>query len=87
MIVFHSPDHLALGRALREFRARRGLSQESFGSRAGMHRNYVGAIEPTAKINPTFKVLLELARGLDVPLSRPDPPLRGRVAEVGRGSR
>jgi transcriptional regulator with XRE-family HTH domain len=86
MIVFHSQDHLALGRALREFRARRGLSQESFGSRAGMHRNYVGAIE-RGEINPTFKILLKLARGLDAPLSDLIRLFEERVDEVGRGSR
>lgn len=68
MAVIHSPDHVLLGRALREFRARHGLSQESFGFRAGMHRNYVGAIE-RGEVNPTFKILLKLARGVDAPLS------------------
>jgi len=81
MIVFHSQDHLALGRALREFRARRGLSQESFGSRAGMHRNYVGAIE-RGEINPTFKILLKLARALDAPLSDLIRLYEDRIAEV-----
>jgi len=40
-------DHalLALGRAVRELRARNGLSQESLGMRADMHRNYVGTID------------------------------------------
>jgi transcriptional regulator with XRE-family HTH domain len=38
------------------------------GERAGLHRNYVGAIE-RGEINPTFRIMLELTRGLDVPLS------------------
>ena len=59
----HSPDHARLGRAVRELRARRGLSQEELGFRAGLHRNYVGAIE-RGEINPTFRVLLKLERGL-----------------------
>ena len=48
----HSSFHDALGRAVRETRARRGLSQESLGYVAGLHRNYVGAIE-RGEINPT----------------------------------
>lgn len=64
----HSPEHARLGRAVRELRARRGLSQEELGNRAGLHRNYVGAIE-RGEINPTFRVLLKLERGLQLPLS------------------
>lgn len=49
-------------------RARRDLSQEELGFRARLHRNYIGAIE-RGEINPTFRVLLKLARGLQMPLS------------------
>jgi hypothetical protein len=49
-----TPEHHALGRALLELRARRGLSQEQLGFDAGLHRNYVGAIE-RGEINPTFR--------------------------------
>jgi len=49
-------------------RARRDLSQEELGYRARLHRNYVGAIE-RGEINATFRVLLKLARGLQMPLS------------------
>jgi ribosome-binding protein aMBF1 (putative translation factor) len=58
----------ALGAAVRELRARRGLSQEALGFRAGVHRNYVGGIE-RGELNVTFRVLLKLARGLAVSLS------------------
>lgn len=58
----------ALGAAVRELRARRGLSQESLGLRGGLHRNYVGAIE-RGEQNVTFRVLLKLVSGLHVPLS------------------
>ena len=64
----HSPEHARLGRAVRELRARRALSQEELGYRSGLHRNYVGAIE-RGEINPTFRVLLKLERGLQLPLS------------------
>jgi DNA-binding XRE family transcriptional regulator len=61
-------EHHALGRALLELRARRGLSQEQLGFASGLHRNYVGAIE-RGEINPTFRVLLKLTVGLRLPLS------------------
>jgi transcriptional regulator with XRE-family HTH domain len=64
----HGPRHSALGRAVRVARAMRGLSQEELGYRADLHRNYVGAIE-RGEINPTFRVLLKLERGLAIPLS------------------
>jgi DNA-binding XRE family transcriptional regulator len=57
----------ALGRAVLELRARRGLSQEQLGAEADLHRNYVGAIE-RGEINPTFRVLLKLAASLRLPL-------------------
>lgn len=62
-------DQRVLGRAVRELRARRSMSQERLGEHADMHRNYIGAIE-RGEINPTFRVLLKLAGGLDVPLSQ-----------------
>jgi ribosome-binding protein aMBF1 (putative translation factor) len=63
-----SEQHRALGHVVRYTRARRALSQEELGFHARLHRNYVGAIE-RGEINPTFRVLLKLARGLDLPLS------------------
>ncbi len=63
-----SPDHTALGAAVREVRARRGLSQEKLGFAAGLHRNYIGAIE-RGEINATFRTLLALTGGLVLPLS------------------
>jgi transcriptional regulator with XRE-family HTH domain len=64
----HSAEHLVLGRAIREIRARRSYSQEEFGLHAGLHRNYVGALE-RGEINATFKTLLAVATGLGVSLS------------------
>ncbi len=62
-----SPSH-ALGAAVRDLRYRRVISQEDLGFRAGLHRNYIGALE-RGEINPTFRTLLRLVNGLDVPLS------------------
>jgi transcriptional regulator with XRE-family HTH domain len=82
-----TPEHGALGRAVRELRARRGHSQETLGFASGLHRNYVGAIE-RGEINPTFRVLLQVSEdGLDIPiedtmkvyrrqLREPPPPRR-----------
>jgi len=63
-----SADHFALGRAARELRARRSMSQEYLGLVSGMHRNQIGAIE-RGEQNPTFWTLLNLTSGLRVPLS------------------
>jgi transcriptional regulator with XRE-family HTH domain len=63
-----APNLKALGAAVRELRARRGLSQEWLGYRAGLHRNYIGAIE-RGTINPTFRTLTYLMGGLMLPLS------------------
>lgn len=62
------PEYVTLGRAVREIRARRALTQEALGRESALHRNYVGAIE-RGEINPTFRILRKLASGLDVQLS------------------
>jgi DNA-binding XRE family transcriptional regulator len=64
----YPPEQIALGRAVYELRARRGLSQEELGFQSGLHRNYVGAIE-RGEQNITFRLLLKLSRGLHLPLS------------------
>jgi transcriptional regulator with XRE-family HTH domain len=76
-----TPAHDALGHAVRELRARRRLSQEELGFRAGLHRNYVGAIE-RGEINPTFRVLLKLSVGLALPLSEIVALAETRASEV-----
>jgi transcriptional regulator with XRE-family HTH domain len=78
-----SPDHHALGRAVREVRARRGISQEELGFRALLHRNYVGALE-RGRVNPTFRTLLHLTRGLDVELSELVRVYERHTAEADR---
>jgi transcriptional regulator with XRE-family HTH domain len=64
----HAQERRWLGRAIREARARRGLSQEELGFRAGLHRNFVGALE-RGETNPTFNTLLHVMSGLDLALS------------------
>jgi len=63
-----SVEHVVLGQALRELRRRRAITQEELGFRCGKHRNYVGALE-RGEVNATFRTLLVVTRGLDVPLS------------------
>ena len=73
----------ALGRAVREIRARRGLSQEALGFKAGLHRNYVGYIE-VGRINPTWRTLLRLTAGLHVPMSELFEVYERQLADAGR---
>jgi transcriptional regulator with XRE-family HTH domain len=77
-----SIDHLVLGRAIRELRARRDLSQEMLGAEARLHRNYIGAIE-RGEINPTFRILLKLSTGLRLPLSEILALYEQRLADHG----
>lgn len=58
-----------LGDAIRVRRAHLRLSQEQAGRRAGMHRNYFGALE-RGEVNPTYGTLLRLAAGLHMPLEK-----------------
>jgi transcriptional regulator with XRE-family HTH domain len=78
-----SPDHLALGFAIREARARRGISQEELGFRSTLHRNYVGAIE-RGEINPTFRILMKVSSGLGVELSALVALYERHLAEAGQ---
>ncbi|MCW2951040.1 MAG: transcriptional regulator, family [Conexibacter sp.] len=57
-----------LGYVIRELRRARSLSQEQLGFDSDLHRNYVGSIE-RGEINPTFRILLQLAQGLGMRLS------------------
>lgn len=68
MAAAQSPEHVVFGRALRELRVARDLSQEELAFRAGLHRNYVGACE-RGEINLSLRVMLQLANGLQVTLS------------------
>src|SRR5437868_1911671 len=56
----------ALGRAVRELRARNDLSQEDLGKSVDMHRNYVGTVE-RGEANLGVLNLLRLVNALGVP--------------------
>jgi len=79
-----STQHVVLGRAIRELRVRRGLSQETLGWQSDLHRNYVGAIE-RGEINPTFRVLIRVSIGLGFPLSELFALYELRLAKGPRG--
>jgi transcriptional regulator with XRE-family HTH domain len=64
-VAQRSQAHAALGRAIRDFRGRREISQEDLAHRAGMHRTYLGGIERGER-NPSYTNLLKVARALDV---------------------
>ena len=64
----YSREFVALGAAVRELRSRRRLTQERLAWAAGVHRNYVGAIE-RGEINPTFLSLMRLTGGLEISLA------------------
>jgi len=64
-VVQRSQAHVALGRAIRDFRGRRAISQEDLAHRAGMHRTYLGGIERGER-TPSYTNLRKVADALDV---------------------
>ncbi len=58
-----------LGHAIRVRRHDLRLSQAQAARQAGMHRNYVGALE-RGEINPTYGTLLRIAGGLRITLDQ-----------------
>jgi len=63
-----SPAHLAYGRALREVRLKRGISQERLAHLSGLDRTYVSGIERGER-NPSLTNILKLVDALDISLS------------------
>ena len=56
------------GRAVREERRKRGLSQEAFAEKANVHRTYISSIE-LGKVNVGIEIANELAFALEMHLS------------------
>lgn len=56
------------GQLVREWRTARGLSQEGFAYRCGIHRTYMTHIELGTKM-PSIQVVARIARGFDVEMS------------------
>jgi transcriptional regulator with XRE-family HTH domain len=63
-----SAAHAAYGRALRELRGERGISQERLAHLADLDRTYVSGIERGER-NPSLANLLKLASALDIAVS------------------
>ena len=53
---------------IRELRLEKGLSQEKLADLAGCDRTYVGMLERKLG-NPSLRVLVEIARALEVPVN------------------
>lgn len=60
-----SPQHAALGLAIRELRRASGISQEAFAASCSLHRTYIGGIERGER-NVSFANLLRIADALRV---------------------
>lgn len=58
-----SPEHAALGEAVRRARAERGLSQEQLADAAGFHVTHLGGVERGVR-NPNYATIVRLARAL-----------------------
>lgn len=57
-----------LGKRIRDLRAKKGFSQESFADHCGLHRTYMGGIERGER-NLTIQTVLTVARGLGMSIS------------------
>jgi transcriptional regulator with XRE-family HTH domain len=62
------------GRALRDLRKERALSQETLGFESGYHPTYIGQLE-RGKKSPSLRAILRIAKALDTPGSE----ILGRV--------
>jgi transcriptional regulator with XRE-family HTH domain len=60
-----SPEHAALGEAIRAARAGRGLSQEQLADAAGVHVTHLGGVERGVR-NPNYATIVKVARALGV---------------------
>jgi len=90
-----SPQHAALGLAIRQLRRASGVSQEVLAASCGLHRTYIGGIERGER-NVSFANLLRISDALDVRPSElmsryeqclqevPRPASRGRAARERR---
>lgn len=64
-----SPEHAALGEAVRTLRREAGMSQEELADAAGTDLTQVGGVERGVR-NPSYSTLLRLAGALDTNVGR-----------------
>ncbi len=67
--IKHGDPRLAFGRAVRNLRMSKGLSQEKLADLASIHRTYIGDVERGAR-NISLVNMTRVARALGLPLSR-----------------
>jgi transcriptional regulator with XRE-family HTH domain len=60
-----SPEHAALGEAVRLTRVERGLSQEALADATPVHITYLGGVERGVR-KPSYETVVRLARALGV---------------------
>jgi transcriptional regulator with XRE-family HTH domain len=63
-----SPDHRALGRAVRAIRQERGLSQVQLAEATGFMQSWISNVEHGRR-NPSWSNVIRLAEGLGVNVS------------------
>lgn len=78
-------DRKRIGKAVRELRRSRGLSQEKLAGKAHLATNWVSQVE-LGNVSPSIDTLRQLADGLGVPLAEivaPDEvPLRREIEDL-----
>ena len=60
--------YVKVGAAIRDERKKKGMSQEAFAFKCGLHRTYIGSVERGER-NVSLKNLQIISQALDVTLS------------------
>lgn len=63
--LIKNPALVDLGQKIRDYRQKLGISQEKLALLAGLHRNYIGALERGEK-NVSYITLLKILQVLDI---------------------
>lgn len=74
---------LALGKRMRELRAKQGYSQEAFADHCGLHRTAMSLIERGKRV-PSLRTLLTISTGFGISLSE---LLKGVDTGIGKKQR
>jgi len=82
-VAVRSPEHRALGQALRNMRADRKMAQMELAFASGLDRTYIGGIERGER-NPSYTSLRRIAVVLEIPVS--EWIARAEALEQGDGA-
>ncbi|MEI6728330.1 MAG: helix-turn-helix transcriptional regulator [bacterium] len=63
--LIKNPALVELGQKIREYRQKKGISQEKLALLAGLHRNYIGALERGEK-NVSYTTILKILEVLEI---------------------